>query len=769
MTTMCKKLQLFSLSLLATLLLSNVTIKAQNTCGTGAPGAVWDNWFNGEVEKYKRKMLAGKSNVVGYTIPVIVHIVHFGEAVGTFPNIPATQVASQIAVLNQDFRAAGAGIVNTPSQFTSAIANTGLEFCLAETNPQGVVLPELGIERLDATVNVWQSPTTPTLNLKDYFKTTIIPNRQWDPTKYLNIWVSDRPANYPLKGFATYPSATGLVGLFGNEFGTANDDGIWIWAGAFGTSGNVTAPSDKGRTLTHEIGHWLGLRHIWGDGNCLSDYCDDTPCAKQAHYGCVTTTPVDQCGVNQSPVGEMPMNFMDRTNDLCMYMFTKDQNIRMQTAMSMCANRNLLGTHNICSVTPVPTSSAAIAAFSSGTLACLNTPYQLINTSSGYPYPTFVWSSVPAASFSPNPNVASPSIKFSNPGQYTVAVVATNTVNSSTHSVVITVLATSCPTTAVCLDSIKMLKKVDSLISYRAQNNALIAGCQTGYAGFLTGTNCYKDKEFAQFYPPSSLSNVANPQVNSVIVFFDSLGTKGKIGTQINCKIYGGTETGGPGIAIGFKNDSLGRILNSPRTLSVSYLGIQNIPISNLNPNGSITSTTIIPFKFDFPKPVVINKSSGFFAGVESPVNSPLDSIKIVSSSKYITTTDSSAWFLQYNNTWRTYRSNRGNKLHLAIIPQISCGPATGIEDIKTEFNSNVTIMPNPNNGVFNLVFTLPHEEEINFNIYNSMGQLISAGKINNVKANVFEVNLSNQPSGIYFVNIANGKEKVMKKIIVNH
>src|SRR6185503_12778543 len=100
--------------------------------------------------------------------------------------------------------------------------------------------------------------------------------------------------------------------------------------------GSVVAPTNLGRTTTHELGHWLGLRHIWGDGNCLSDYCNDTPPAKAQHVGCVTVTPIDQCGVNQSPFGEMPMNFMDRSNDACMYLFTNDQNVRMQTAMSQC-------------------------------------------------------------------------------------------------------------------------------------------------------------------------------------------------------------------------------------------------------------------------------------------------------------------------------------------------------------------------------------------------------------------------------------------------
>lgn len=783
MNIMYKKLRLFSIIVLGIFVLNTRAVFAQSSCGTGAPGQTWDTWFNKEVEKYAKNMVAGKANQVIYTIPVIVHIVHFGEAVGTFPNIAGAQVASQIQVLNDDFNANGAGISGLPSYFAGAVGNTGLKFCLALSNPQGVVLPEFGIDRISCVVNSWQSPTTSTLDLKSYFLNTIMPNSYWDPTKYLNIWVSDRPASSKMRGFATYPSGTGLTGLFGGDFGTSTVDGIWVWASAFGTSGNVIAPYNKGRTTTHELGHWLGLRHIWGDGNCLSDYCNDTPTAKASHTDCATSTPIDQCGVGTAPYGEMPMNFMDETEDACRYMFTKDQNLRIQTAMSMCTNRNALGTHGLCTVTAPATSVAAAAQFTVANTVCLNTPFSPFNTSSGNPPPTFAWSSSPSGLFNPNAAVANPSIKFSNPGQYTLTLVATNTVNSSTYSMVITALSNSCAAPSLCLDSIKIVKAQDSLKTYLAPNSGLIAGCASGKAGYLTGTNCYKDKEFAQFCAPSTYTSVQNPQVHSVIVLFDNLGTNAaNPGTGITCKIYGGTSGNGPGAPIlpfGSKTYSMGAILATPITNTVGYLATPG-----LVPTHTAIPTSIIPFKFDFDSPVIINSTSGFFASVTAPYLSSNDSINIFSNSINNNSPDSSAWFLQYNGTWRTFRSNRQilvgytspanqpiykpAKIQLAIIPQITCGPSVNLKETITAFSSNVNLMPNPSTGNVKVIFTLPNEDEINLNIYNAMGQLISGGRLNGVKSSVFDVDLSDQPNGIYFANISNGKEKVIRKIVIS-
>jgi hypothetical protein len=138
---------------------------------------------------------------------------------------------------------------------------------------------------------------------------------------------------------------------------TDTTDGIWCFAKVIGSnnlfpSGIYGSPLVEGRTLTHEVGHYLGLRHIWGDGACATDYCDDTPPAAAQNIGSTSSYPlnVGTCSSpTNSPDGEMFMNFMDYPRDPYKYMFTTDQTTRMQTAMLNSPYRNQLGTHGLCS------------------------------------------------------------------------------------------------------------------------------------------------------------------------------------------------------------------------------------------------------------------------------------------------------------------------------------------------------------------------------------------------------------------------------------
>lgn len=400
------------------------------------------------------------------------------------------------------------------------------------------------------------------------------------------------------------------------------------------------------------------------------------------------------------------------------------------------------------------------ASFTLNTTPCLKKGFTPTNTSTGAATLTFAWSVFPSTStILPTVSATNPTITLGTTNNYTITLVATNTVGSSTFTMAINGV-TTCP---VCLDTIRIIQKVDTLKTYAAANNSLILGCQSGFAGFLTGTNCYKEKEFAQYYPSSSYSNTALPQVNSVIVLFDSLGTKATattIATQIYCKIYGGTQSFGPNSLIAIKGDSLGKIAASTnKKVTIKYCG---------SPTYTFTTTKIIPFKFIFATPAII-ASSGFFASVQTPYSSGSDSIKIFSNTKYNLTNDSSSWFLQYSNNWRTLRYGKNAKIQLAILPIIACRPIAGVDEHKTDFSANITIMPNPSNGQFSLIFTLLKLENVNVNIFNPLGQLISSDRLENVTNNLINIDLRNRPNGIYFIEITNGREKVLKKLILTN
>src|SRR5688572_28308666 len=136
---------------------SNVNTLPQKQCGTQVPGEEWDKWFNQKVEEYKQNKASGKAQVVTITIPVVVHMIHGGQAVGTHPNLSLAQINSQITVLNNDFAGTGFNVGNLASTGFSAIgaANCDIVFCMAEKDPNGVSLAEPGIDRRSYVTNGW--------------------------------------------------------------------------------------------------------------------------------------------------------------------------------------------------------------------------------------------------------------------------------------------------------------------------------------------------------------------------------------------------------------------------------------------------------------------------------------------------------------------------------------------------------------------------------------------------------------------------------------
>jgi len=358
-----------------TFTLNTIAQQDPQICGTENPPQQWETEFQRLISEFiAEQNNHGVTEFTSYTIPVIFHIIHGGQVIGTFPNIPQGQINSQITVCNQDFPGNGLNsgtypanafihwvvnqnlpLANRDSLGRVKIADINILFCLAEKDTNGNTLAEPGIERINYITRGWQNPntfTTPAA-LRSYFDGTIKPQSIWNVRKYLNIWVSDKNSAVPYTGFSTYPPLSGLPGIPGG--GTETTDGIWCYSSAIGSStifpgGIYASPNVKGRTITHEAGHYLGLIHIWGDGNCLTDYCADTPPAYTSNTGfpVYPLTPGSCSSPSNSPDGEMFMNFMDYSADPGKYMFTVDQAVRMQTAMANSPFRNQLGTHGLC-------------------------------------------------------------------------------------------------------------------------------------------------------------------------------------------------------------------------------------------------------------------------------------------------------------------------------------------------------------------------------------------------------------------------------------
>jgi hypothetical protein len=304
----------------------------------------FEQWIAPKVAEAKARLLSGRSVNEVITIPVVVHVIHNGDAIGSNENISNARVLSQITVLNQDFRR----MLGTPGYNDSEVgADVEIEFCMAQRKPDGTATN--GIDRVNLGVTSWSTDAQVEGNLK--------PNTIWDPTQYFNIWVCSFSASGDLGGilgYAQFPYGSGLTGLGvgSGVFDTAETDGVIIDYRCFGTSdiapsANYFLDYDKGRTATHEVGHCLGLIHIWGDTpSCtgLKDYCADTPSASIENYDCMDA--YDSC---PSAAGiDMTENYMDYTNDTCMNIFTLDQKARMIAVMNNANRRASLKTSIAC-------------------------------------------------------------------------------------------------------------------------------------------------------------------------------------------------------------------------------------------------------------------------------------------------------------------------------------------------------------------------------------------------------------------------------------
>ena len=234
-------------------------------------------------------------------IPVVVNVLYKTSA----ENISQAQIQSQIDVLNEDFKAVNADYNNTPSIF------------------QGVRSGDLKITFvLDQVVR--KSTTKRSWGTNDAMKSSSSGGlNPISPTTKLNMWCCN--LSNGILGYAQFPG------------GSSATDGVVIDNNAFGRTGTVTSPYNKGRTATHEVGHWMNLRHIWGDATCGSDLVGDTPTHNTANYGCPTYPHLSTC--SGAPV-EMTMNYMDYTYDACMYMFSAGQGTRMQAVFAVGGPRN---------------------------------------------------------------------------------------------------------------------------------------------------------------------------------------------------------------------------------------------------------------------------------------------------------------------------------------------------------------------------------------------------------------------------------------------
>jgi PKD repeat protein len=335
------------------------------------------------------------------TIPVVVHVIHNGGS----ENISAAQIASQIEVLNEDF----GKLLGTPGDGQGV--DTRIRFCLAKKTPDGRCTD--GIVRIQSPLSVH----------KTYERSELAALSNWDPARYLNIYVVRSINTGTTLGYASYPG------------GPEAEDGAVMAYNYFGRTGAV-ASNTSGRTATHEIGHWFGLYHTF-NGGCDTDTCSasgdlvcDTPPVANPNFGCPNA---NTCSNDQPNLPDQVDNYMDYTNDNCKHRFTEGQRIRMHGALStqrpdVWQAWNLVATG--CDSGYVSPVCGVVADFTSNNTAiCKGNPVQFINRSLNQPT-TFQWSfpgGSPASLTDLNPVVT-----YADTGSYDVLLIAGNTMGLDT-------------------------------------------------------------------------------------------------------------------------------------------------------------------------------------------------------------------------------------------------------------------------------------------------------------------------------------------------
>ncbi len=222
-------------------------------------------------------------------IPVVVNVLYKTAA----ENISLAQIQSQIDILNQDFNATNSDFNQVPPAFSGVKSNIEISFVLDAVNRKSTKKSSWGTrDDMKKSNRGGLNPTSPTTKM--------------------NLWVCTIGGG--ILGYAQFPG------------GASATDGVVVDSRYLGNTGSATAPFNLGRTATHEVGHWMNLRHIWGDATCGNDLVNDTPTHNTANYGIPTYPHYSTCSGN--PI-EMTMNYMDYTDDAGMYMFSEGQKTRL--------------------------------------------------------------------------------------------------------------------------------------------------------------------------------------------------------------------------------------------------------------------------------------------------------------------------------------------------------------------------------------------------------------------------------------------------------
>ncbi|CAN5495502.1 hypothetical protein BH11BAC2_BH11BAC2_21690 [soil metagenome] len=635
-----------------------------------------------------------RSSSVVRIIPVVVHIIHYGGP----ENISDAQVQDQIDSLNKDFRRLNADAANTPAAFAAIGADCQIEFRLAQLDENGNCTT--GINRV-------YSPLT--YNARNNVKGLIY----WPSNKYLNLWIVNSIANTnggpgSVIGFAQFPG------------GAAATDGVVIKHDFFGSIGTATSSGGAGRTATHEIGHWLNLRHIWGDdaGLCSgTDFVNDTPNQADWTLSICPTFPLTD-GCTGPPNGIMYPNYMDYTNGDCQNIFTVGQSQRMDAALSSPVS----GRNNLY------TASNLLATGTDGTPAVLCSPIadfipRPLNVCEGgsLTFKDLSWGGIGASrvwSFpggTPSSDTSAiPTILYATAGTYDVSLTVTNASGSDTKTItgMVTVTTTTVGAFSPFSEGFENGNFPFADWSVYNANGGSTWGLTTvaaasGARSIFINNFSNNDKGPDEFLMPAfNLSNVTGTQMTFDVAY----------------AITSATSTNTDKLTVYYST-------NCGKTWTV-----------RLTKTGTALATTA--------NPVTIN----FVPTASQWVNIPVNLAPVTVST-------------QPNVRFKfEFTHDSGNNIYIDNI-NIN-GTITGVDDINAEYAS-VNIYPNPSTSLSYMNFTTAAAGNVKIEVQDVSGRLISTFS-DDLPAGDHQYTMENNlESGVYLVRLIFGEKTVTKKIVI--
>lgn len=613
-----------------------------------------------------------------YTVPVVFHVLHlYGSE-----NISDAQIYDAMRVLNEDFRKLNADTGDVVDAFKPIAADSEIEFKLAQKDPNGNCTN--GIDRIYSTeTNVGTDRNKCKIN-------------QWPRNKYLNIWVvksiSGGAAGYAYKPASvhTAPSIDGIVVLHN-------------YVGSIGTSNLGTS-----RTLTHEVGHWINLDHVWGGTNQPGVDCNgndnvaDTP---QSIGWTTCNLTGESCSAGLNNV----QNFMEYA--YCFRMFTEGQKTRMRAALtSTTSERNKLWTAtNLAATGTDGPNTLCVADFKAKKFGCVNTPISFSDLS--YNVPTS-WSWSFPGSTTPTSDVQNPAVTYDTPGIYDVSLTVTNASGSVTKQ----------ETGYITIHPASAIKNANG---FSESFESIMIPSEEWAITIPTGEGNSWEKSTTVGYTGTSSAKLANLSTS-----------KGHVDELVMPSLDMTTLSSDPKLT--FKVAYAQRTSASNDKLQVfASVNCGTSWTSRLSKSGSTLATAAV--------------NSGDFAPA--------------SSSEWREETISLLSFVPYNKVWLKFvlTSDGGNNIY---IDDINVSSTVGVENKIASF-LNLSVYPNPAHNQAEVSFALASKSDVELQLIDVLGREVEKVTKGELETGDYKYTVASQP-GVYMVKLTVGKQVFVKRLILN-